>query len=329
MPVKIRLSRGGRSKRPFYYVVVADSRSPRDGKYIERLGTYNPLTVPATIIVNQERALHWLDKGAQPTDTARAILGYTGVMYKKHLQRGVKKGAHSQEKADELFTEWLEAKQQKIEDHKNSIAAEKDKANQDRIAHESKIRADKYAAQQPEAVEAEAKGGVTGEPTGDAIADAISTSQKENEALLGLDKPTEAAPEPAVEAAPEPEPVVEAAPAPEPVAEEKPELEPVVEAAPEPVAEAPTAEVVVEDLKKIEGIGPKIAEVLNASGINTFADLAAKKPEEVKAVLEAAEGNFAAHDPGTWPKQSQMAADGKWDDLKAYQDVLDGGKEPS
>ena len=324
MPVKIRLSRGGRSKRPFYHIIVADSRSPRDGKYIERLGSYNPLTIPATVEVNHERALHWIDKGAQPTDTARAILSYSGVMYKKHLQRGVKKGAHNQEQADAMFAEWMEAKQQKIEDHKNRIQADKDKANTDRITAESKIRADKLAAQQPAAVEEAAKDGVTGEPTGDAIADAISTSQEANEALLGLDKTKEAetpaaAPAP-VEATAEPVAEVPAAKPEAPAAE----AEAVAEAAPAPAEVAKP-----DDLKKIEGIGPKIAEVLNAAGLNTYADLAAKKPEEVKAFLEAAAGNFAAHDPGTWPKQAQMAADGKWDELKTYQDVLDGGKEVS
>jgi len=167
---------------------VADSRSPRDGKYIERIGSYNPLTVPATINVDQERALHWLDNGAQPTDTARAILSYTGVMYKKHLQRGVNKGAHSQEQADAMFADWWEAKQQKVDDHKKRVQDEKDKANADRITAESKIRADKLAAQQPAAVEEESKGGVTGEPTGDAIADAINTAQEENEALVGIKK---------------------------------------------------------------------------------------------------------------------------------------------
>jgi len=304
--------------------------------------------------------LYWLEQGAQPTDTARAILSYTGVLYKKHLLRGVKKGAHSQEQADAMFTEWWDAKLQKVEDHKNKVQADKDKANTDRIAAESKIRADKLAAQQPAAVE-EAKEGVTGEPTGDTIADAINTAQEENEALLGLNKDTEAGK--AEEAAPEAkaekaaqEPTTEAkTPEPEAKAEEAvPETktedttpEPVAEAKQEPEAETKTEEVaqavtatpaveapatpVVEpdDLKKIEGIGPKIAEVLNAAGINTYADLAAKQADEVKAALEAAAGNFAAHDPTTWPKQSQMAADGKWDELKAYQDELDGGKEVS
>ena len=92
MPVKIRLQRHGSKKRPFYFIVVADARSPRDGKFIQKLGTYNPLTVPATIQVDRQKALEWLHKGAQPTDTVRRILSFKGVLYLKHLLRGVKVG---------------------------------------------------------------------------------------------------------------------------------------------------------------------------------------------------------------------------------------------
>lgn len=118
MAVKIRLQRKGRKKAPIYHIVIADSRSPRDGRYIARLGTYNPLTVPATIDLETLEAYDWLMKGAQPTDTVRAILKYKGVYYKKHLQRGVSKGAMSQEKADEMFTTWVEAKNKKVETRK-------------------------------------------------------------------------------------------------------------------------------------------------------------------------------------------------------------------
>lgn len=93
---------------PYYYIVVADARSPRDGKFIERLGSYNPNTNPATIELNQDKALNWLEKGAQPTDTARAILSYKGVLYKKHLNRGVAKGAITEDQANTKFAEWLE-----------------------------------------------------------------------------------------------------------------------------------------------------------------------------------------------------------------------------
>jgi len=106
MPVKIRLQRHGSKKRPFYFIVVADARSPRDGKFIQKLGTYNPLTIPATIQVDRQRALDWLHKGAQPTDTVRRILSFKGVLYLKHLLRGVKLGLFDEATAMEKFTKW-------------------------------------------------------------------------------------------------------------------------------------------------------------------------------------------------------------------------------
>jgi small subunit ribosomal protein S16 len=126
MPVKIRLQRKGRKKAPFYHIVIADSRSPRDGRYIERIGNYNPLTVPATIDLDREKAFDWLMKGAQPTDTARAILKFKGVFYKKHLQRGVAKGALTQEQADQMLQEWIDAKESKVEKRKEANAQSKE-----------------------------------------------------------------------------------------------------------------------------------------------------------------------------------------------------------
>ncbi|MBP7274016.1 MAG: 30S ribosomal protein S16 [Saprospiraceae bacterium] len=114
MPVKLRLSRKGRKKKPFYHIIVADSRSPRDGKFIEKIGSYNPLTKPATIEIDRDRAFYWLMCGAQPTDTVRAILRFKGVTYKKHLQLGVQKGAITQEQADAKLAAWTEAKEAKI-----------------------------------------------------------------------------------------------------------------------------------------------------------------------------------------------------------------------
>jgi small subunit ribosomal protein S16 len=114
MAVKLRLARRGRAKAPFYHIVVADSRSPRDGKYIESIGSYNPLTVPATIELDREKAYDWLVKGAQPTDTVAAILRFKGVLMKKHLMRGVKKGALTPEQADAKLVEWIDAKEAKI-----------------------------------------------------------------------------------------------------------------------------------------------------------------------------------------------------------------------
>ena len=114
MPVKIRLQRKGRKRRPYYHIVVADVRAPRDGKYIERIGMYNPMTKPATIDIDREKAYDWLSKGAQPTDTARAILKFKGVYYRRHLMRGVKKGALTQEEADKLYQEWIEQKEARV-----------------------------------------------------------------------------------------------------------------------------------------------------------------------------------------------------------------------
>lgn len=114
MPVKIRLARRGRKKKPFYHIVVADARAPRDGKFIEKIGSYNPMTKPATIDIDRDKAYDWLMKGAQPTDTARAILRFKGVMYRKHLNRGVKKGAMTQEQADKLYQEFVDAKEAKV-----------------------------------------------------------------------------------------------------------------------------------------------------------------------------------------------------------------------
>jgi small subunit ribosomal protein S16 len=106
MSVKIRLQRHGSKKRPFYFIVAANTTAPRDGKFIEKLGTYNPLTVPATVRINRERALHWLDKGAQPTNTCRRILSFKGVLYLKHLMRGVGLGLFDQQAALDKFEKW-------------------------------------------------------------------------------------------------------------------------------------------------------------------------------------------------------------------------------
>ena len=106
MSVKIRLQRHGSKKRPFYFIVVADARAPRDGKFIQKLGTYNPTTVPATVLIDRQKSLDWLHKGAQPTDTVRRILSFKGVLYLKHLLRGVTMGLFDDATAMEKFTKW-------------------------------------------------------------------------------------------------------------------------------------------------------------------------------------------------------------------------------
>ena len=115
MSTKIRLARHGRKGRPFYHVVIADSRAPRDGRYIEKIGTYNPNTNPATIDLKFDRALYWLMTGAQPTDTASRILSYKGVLLKKHLLEGVKKGAFDEAAAEAKFEAWMKEKEAKIQ----------------------------------------------------------------------------------------------------------------------------------------------------------------------------------------------------------------------
>jgi small subunit ribosomal protein S16 len=125
MAVKMRLQRKGRKKAPFYHIVVADARAPRDGRFIEKLGIYNPMTKPATIELDREKAFDWLMKGAKPTDTVRAMLRFKGVLYKKHLMRGVKKGALTQEEADTKLQEWITSKNAKVQARVEQMAEER------------------------------------------------------------------------------------------------------------------------------------------------------------------------------------------------------------
>lgn len=146
MATKIRLQRFGKKGKPFYHVVVADSRAPRDGKFIERLGSYNPNTNPATVSIDFDKTLDWLNKGAQPTDTARAILSYRGVLYKKHLMGGVKKGAFDEATADARFQEWLAGKEEQINNKKKNIADATSESKKSALAAESKKKEAKAAA---------------------------------------------------------------------------------------------------------------------------------------------------------------------------------------
>lgn len=139
MAVKIRLSRHGRKGRPFYHIVVADSRAPRDGRFIERLGSYNPMTNPAIIDLDAERAFYWLTQGAQPTLTVNRILSYKGVLLKKHLQGGVAKGAFSQEEADRRLAAWLQEKETKIEAKKLALTTKKQDNAKARLEAEAKV----------------------------------------------------------------------------------------------------------------------------------------------------------------------------------------------
>ncbi len=155
MSVKIRLQRHGKKGKPFFHIVVADSRRSRDGKFIEKLGTYNPITNPAVIELNVDAAVKWMDNGAQPTDTARAILSYKGVLYKRHLQGGVAKGAFDQAEADKRFNKWMEAKEQQVLGKKDNLAKSKEDAK--KAAHEAEAKVNQARIDAAAKLEADAK----------------------------------------------------------------------------------------------------------------------------------------------------------------------------
>ncbi|MEK9530635.1 MAG: 30S ribosomal protein S16, partial [Flavobacteriaceae bacterium] len=158
MAVKIRLQRHGKKGKPFYWVVAADARTKRDGRYLEKIGTYNPNTNPATIDISVDRAVDWLQKGAQPTDTARNLLSEIGAMLKNHLVNGVRKGAHSEEDVETKFAAWVADKENRLEVAKDKVAKGKADAKAKALAAEKEIsekrKADAQAA--VEAAEAEA-----------------------------------------------------------------------------------------------------------------------------------------------------------------------------
>ena len=155
MSVKIRLQRHGKKGKPFFHIVVADSRAKRDGKFIEKIGTYNPITNPATIELNVDAAVQWLNNGAQPTDTARAILSYKGALYKKHLQGGVAKGAFDEAEAEKRFNAWLEEKEAKVQGKKEGLAKTKADAKKAALEAEQKVNADRIAAKEAQLKQAE------------------------------------------------------------------------------------------------------------------------------------------------------------------------------
>jgi small subunit ribosomal protein S16 len=138
--VKIRLARRGRKKLAMFDVVVADARAPRDGRFIEKLGTYNPLTNPATININDDRAFHWVMNGAQPSDTVKAMLSYRGILLRKHLQIGVNKGALTQEQADIKLADWLKSKESAIQNKRDKISQVKEANAKARKDAETKIK---------------------------------------------------------------------------------------------------------------------------------------------------------------------------------------------
>ena len=190
MSVKIRLARKGRKRKAYYHIVVADSRSPRDGRYIERIGNYNPRTNPATIELNFDKALGWLQDGALPTETCRAILSYKGVLMKKHLIEGVKKGAFDDAEATRRFETWMKQNEEKIESKKSDFEKSKDddvskrllaekKVNDARAARLAKKLADQAAK---EAAEAAPEKEAPAEVAPEAVAEAPAVEKPSTEA---------------------------------------------------------------------------------------------------------------------------------------------------
>jgi small subunit ribosomal protein S16 len=233
MPVKMRLARHGRKRYAYYHIVVADSRAPRDGRYIERIGTYNPNTDPATIDLDFDKAYDWLVKGAQPTDTVKAILSYKGVLYKKHLMGGVKKGAFDVDEAERKLEKWLTEKEAQIQAKRERLAGEESAAVKKQLDAETKLREAKEAAIAARNAELAAEAKAAAAPAEEEVAEE-APAEEVAEAPVA-EKVEEAAEEVAEEPAAE-----EKAEAP---AEEKVAEEPVAEKAEEtPAAEEKPAE---------------------------------------------------------------------------------------
>ncbi|PLX05155.1 MAG: 30S ribosomal protein S16 [Marinilabiliales bacterium] len=223
MPVKIRLTRKGRKRRPYYHIVVADGRAPRDGRLIERIGAYNPTTNPATIELDFNKALSWLQKGAQPTETCRAILSYEGVLMKKHLLDGVKKGAFDEATAESKFDAWKREKEGKIQAKIDRLAQESNAELKKRLDAESKINQDRAEAIAKKNAElaAEAEAAEAPEETPEAETETEVEAEAKTEAEPKAEEKTEA--EPKAEEKTETEPKAEAESTEEKAGEEKAE----------------------------------------------------------------------------------------------------------
>jgi small subunit ribosomal protein S16 len=194
MPVKLRLQRHGKKGKPFYWLVAADARAKRDGRYLEKLGTYNPNTNPATVVIDIDRAVNWLEKGAQPTDTARTLLSYRGAMLKHHLNGGVRKGALTQEEADKKLEAWLEEKEAKIQAKKDGLSKAAADASAQRLADEKAASEKRLAAAQ------EAEAPVEEVPVAEESTEEAPTQEAETEEAPAAEAPTEEAPVDAADA---------------------------------------------------------------------------------------------------------------------------------
>jgi len=221
MAVKMRLQRKGRRKRPFYHIVVADGRAPRDGRFIERLGSYNPMTKPATIEIDREKAFDWLQKGAQPSDTVRAILRFKGVYYKRHLMRGVAKGALTEEQAEAKYQEWIDAKEAKIASRFEKSATERAET----LAKLSGTAPPPPPAPEPEEEEAPAAEEATATEEAPVAEEAAATEEAPATEEAAAAKEAPAAEEAAAETKTETPAEAEATPAEETPAEETPAAE--------------------------------------------------------------------------------------------------------
>lgn len=208
MAVKIRLTRHGKKNHAFYHIVTADSRAPRDGRFIELLGTYNPNTNPASIVLNNDRALYWLSCGAQPTDTCRRILSYKGVLLRKHLNEGVAKGALTQEQADAKFEAWVAEKEARISSKKSNLEQNSRAAKKAAFEAEAKVNAERaaeLAKKKAEAAEEEAKAKAAAEAEAKAAEEAkvAETKAAEEEEAPTAEAPTTVAEEAVATEAPE------------------------------------------------------------------------------------------------------------------------------
>ena len=189
MPVKIRLQRHGKKGKPFFWIVAADARAKRDGKFLEKLGIYNPNTNPATIELDVDGAVTWLQNGAQPTDTARAILSYKGALLKKHLAVGVRKGALTEEQAEEKFKAWLEEKEGKIGSKKDSVEKAKEEERAKALEAEKEVNAKREAeAKEAEEAAAAAEAERTAEATDEAT---VESAEEEVGAATAEEASTE------------------------------------------------------------------------------------------------------------------------------------------
>ncbi len=209
MPVKIRLQRHGKKGKPLFWIVAADSRAKRDGRFLEKLGTYNPNTNPATIDINIDNSVQWLQNGAQPTDTARAILSYKGVLLKKHLIDGVSKGALTMEQVEEKFSAWVTEKEQAVANKKNKLADDKAKAKAEALKAEEAVNQARMAAAEEAAAEEAAAEAVAEEATEDAVEEAPAAEETAETPEAPAAEETAEAPEAASETSEESAPAEE------------------------------------------------------------------------------------------------------------------------